>query len=209
MRGGGSVFRRLAPILAFALVLAAFPATPASANDDTQAQTEAILARIAHAPNPDRAFLALSRSDQAAVIRYLTPVRFVTSQTASVTTTGGHSASLAASGCTTVHNWIRSLNAFNVTVYQYNHQIGYCYDGWYVYNVNSLQAWPSNVIFGWQYLGEGDRYSNGGNWQTYFEWHTNGRFGLCIGGWCAQQQFPWLNTRVYGDGWVAMGQGIN
>jgi hypothetical protein len=100
--------------------------------------------------------------------------------------------------CWTAHNWIRQQNVFGITLFQYNNEANSCYDGVYITNVPTYRQWPSNECCGWSYQTLVSDYTSGGQYQTSFTYFSQAKFSLT---WCpCQNRYPWLNTRVNGDG---------
>lgn len=166
-------------------------------------EAAALALSVTSAAVPDRAFARLTTSEQAAVRAYLTPVVFVSAPARAGPLKGARP---LANSCNTAHNWIRGQNSFGVTMWQFDHEVTWCWDGSIITNNPATRSWPSNVCCGWEYMGliNEARYPSDGYGQTIFTYQSQGHYRLNC---CTNpSNYPTLRTEVYYNGGYFMEQ---
>lgn len=200
------LWRALAFTAAIALLVSSIAQGKATATspDRPLAELRALVERVMSAPDRDASFRQLSAADRAAVIEYITPVAYLSgsSTTASV--------SAAGDPCNTAHNWVRWNNAFGATMFQFNHEVTWCWNYAMITNNPWTRTWPSNQCCGWEYMGliSEQRLPQDGYGAWEFMYFSQGHFRWYYDGtWAAR--YPWLRTVVRGDGNYTLQRGVD
>lgn len=200
------LWRAFAIGVAVALLVSSVSPGKASASgpDRTLSELGALVERVTSAPDRDAAFRALSATDRAAVVNYITPVASVSGSS----TTG--SVSAAGDPCNTAHNWVRWNNQFGVTMFQFNHEVTWCWNYAMITNNPWTRTWVSNQCCGWEYMGltNEQRLPQDGYGAWEFMYFSQGHFRWYYEGtWVAR--YPWLRTTVRGDGYYTFLNGVD
>lgn len=196
-------------VLALALLLAMFPATPAQANDEAP-RFQAILARVTAASDIYAAARALSPSDQALLAKGLRVVRVEATPAGpkaavAPTSSGKHglAAPLAGYCPDSLAWWISGMGAFG-EVWRYTLYVQFCWDGTTI-NSYSYNRYPSNMAPFWNFNGHIGLSQSGGAGYTWAYTWTQGSFTLCFPYCGIQNSVPQVWITVYGSGGYSYG----
>lgn len=202
----------LSALLAFVLVAASSAMGVRASNPIEPLSVEqaaALFAYVSTAADPTGAFRSLGAQEQLTLRAYMTPYRFESAGAMRPRLRGGtlKAAAPMRDICDTVHNWVIGTNYYGVTVFQFNHEITWCYNGGppgarngWITNNPETRTWPSNTCCGWYYaqtLSE-NRYPLDGYGADVFTYQSDGQFRNDVG--YAQNVYPGLRTEVWGDG---------
>lgn len=126
---------------------------------------------------------------QAAVLEYATVEQVATS-----VTTGQLDG-----GCKWVQVERRAFSGMGIHVYSYFQRIDFCYDGEWITSY-SRSRWGEVYTPNWHFRGHVAQSQQGGvGYNLYRSW-TKGHFQLVIGDWVVDNDYPWIEMTVYGDG---------
>lgn len=196
--------RGVTTILALALLLAAFPAVPTTANDGGDA--DRLVQALANTPESGRAafFAKLSSGQQKGVIDRLTTASITVSKVTTSTGKGpGLKAPYAAAGCWSTEWVVQGNSPIGIPLWKHHGITNWCSDG-SVLTSASGYAYGTVHQVGWFYRGSTGHDDGGGVGWAWYERFDQSTFELCII-YCLQGAYPWtrIHDEASGSSWLA------
>lgn len=106
--------------------------------------------------------------------------------------------------CKEIHAWVTARSTLlRLIVYRYHHQVGWCYDGDTITEIEEDRDWVTHVDSTYEWKGTSDEAAR------YYRWggDSRGRYRSYMQGWLRQcilevclNYYPWITINVYADG---------
>lgn len=118
---------------------------------------------------------------------------------------GGGETAAAGTTCKEIHAWVTARTLLGLVAYTYNHEVGWCYDGDTITEIEGRRDWATDVDDTYEWVGTHDDYDRyyrwGGHARGRYKSYYQGHFRQCIyRDWGCRNFYPWIEINVYADG---------
>jgi hypothetical protein len=186
--------RKVLKALAVTGAASTFGATVAAKEGSNEPEiAERLIRELEEADNPDKKFERFSDEEQKTVADYLS----VTGTEMEVS----NPIQALDAGCTAVTATLNGTNSLGSTLWTYEAEVVFCYDGSTVSNITTRRSASSESV-GWSFDGHIEDTERGGAGRSSYSYWTQGEFSLCLTGdiGCVQFVYPWVEVEVFGNG---------
>jgi hypothetical protein len=182
--------RRPSVTVALSIATVTFALLPGSAGAANKARAASRAARVVQVKNSGTAFHAQRAPITAAGVQASAKALHTSVQ-----------AAVAATYCWSWTPWVAGYDLFGIKVWQYNQGLYWCGNGsWITYRA-AAHDYPSNTFLGWSFEGNLGYWNIGGTGYNLWEHWNQGHFCLISYFSCVQNSYPWIDSKVYANGY--------